>query len=446
MKRSISIGIVMVLLLAVLLPTGAFATENPVPKAKQAVVMVYSGIYYDRGELETYDYRGRFSSGTAFGVYGEGPGASVFATNAHVVCNDKNQPYDQVYICVDGADIYDRSTVVECKILYVDTRVDVAIIQAEAPIGGVGTLPLKLSEDLETGDYVYALGYPGITDEVADENNYTAEDITVTNGIISRYMTSSGVKCMAHTAAVNHGNSGGPLIDQYGNAIGINSFIHLDSSTADLRSYAIYIDYAMEALDELEIPYVLASDKGPSQPAPGPSRETEPGADAETQAPANTVPGPGAEDTTEEESGLSGKMVLIIAGAAAAVILVIVLIVLLTRKKPDQRGSATRIQGPAVMVYAVSGPLQGQAWRLDTVLTVGRDYGNAIVFPADTKGISRNHCRIERRGVQIVVTDLGSTYGTFVSGRRLAPNVPVAVGLNAEIWLGSERTKLKIRG
>jgi len=439
MKRSISIVILLVLLMAVLLPAGAFAAENPVPKAKQAVVMVYSGIYYDQGELETYDYRGRFSSGTAFGVYGEGPGALVFATNAHVVCNDKNQPYDQVYICVDGADIYDQTTVVECKILYVDTRVDVAIIQAEAPIGGVGTLPLKLSEDLETGDIVYALGYPGISDEVADENNYTAEDITVTNGIISRYMTSSGVKCMAHTAAVNHGNSGGPLIDQYGNAIGINSFIHWDNSTSDLRSYAIYIDYAAEALDELEIPYTLVSDKAPAPAAPGPSRETEPGTAEETQAPANTTPGSSGSDH-EEETGLSGKTILIIVGAAAAVVLVIVLILLLTRKKPDTNGSATRIQGPAVTVYAISGPLQGQAWRLDTVLTVGRDFGNTIVFPADTKGISRNHCRIERRGAQIVVMDMGSSYGTFVGGRKLAPNVPVAVGLNAEIWLGSERT------
>jgi len=77
---------------------------------------------------------------------------------------------------------------------------------------------------------------------------------------------------------------------------------------------------------------------------------------------------------------------------------------------------------------------------------VGRDFGNTIVFPADTKGISRNHCRIERRGAQIVVMDMGSSYGTFVGGRKLAPNVPVAVGLNAEIWLGSERTKLLIRG
>ena len=83
MKRFISMMVVVLLLLS-LVPALVFAAENPVPKAKQAVVMVYSGIYYDRGSMRVLDSEGYYSRGTAFGVYSEGDGALVFATNAHV--------------------------------------------------------------------------------------------------------------------------------------------------------------------------------------------------------------------------------------------------------------------------------------------------------------------------------------------------------------------------
>ena len=429
MKRIVSIFLALVLICG-LLPGQCFAAENPVPKAKQAVVLVYSGIYYENGRGKAYDPRGYFGQGTAFGVYAEDNGALVFATNAHVVCDDNNKAYENVYICVDGADVSKRSTVIECEILYVDTRIDVAIIRAEAPIRGVGTLPLRYAEELETGDGVFALGYPGISDETADRNDYTAEDITVTDGIVSRYMTSSGVKCMAHTATVNHGNSGGPLIDDQGNAIGINTFIHADEATADLRCYAIYIDYVVEALDELQIPYELTSRKDSLEP----ERPTDPVSPPEV----SEVPEPG----THQEEGLPMSTLLLILGFVA-LCGVLVVIVLVARKKSGK--NTPKVQEPQVTVYAITGPMQGQSWPLAAVLTVGRDYNNSIVYPPDTRGISRSHCRIERRGPEILVTDMGSTYGTFVGGRKLIPQVPMSVGMNAEIGLGGEKIKLLIR-
>ena len=134
---------------------------------------------------------------------------------------------------------------------------------------------------------------------------------------------------------------------------------------------------------------------------------------------------------------------LLILGICAACVAVVVVIILVLRKRRDDGGS--QVQGPQVTVYAITGPLQGKQWQLNAVLTVGRDYSNSIVFPPETRGISRSHCRIERRGMEILVTDTGSTFGTFVGGRKLVPQVPVSVGLNAEISLGGDKIKLLIR-
>ena len=83
MKRIVSLILVLVLMCAVL-PGRSFAAENPVPKAKQAVVMVYSGIYYENGSVKIYDPEGYYSTGTAFGVYAENGGALIFGTNAQI--------------------------------------------------------------------------------------------------------------------------------------------------------------------------------------------------------------------------------------------------------------------------------------------------------------------------------------------------------------------------
>ena len=206
LKRIVSV--LLAALLLAMVPLNALAADNPVPKAKQAVVCIVSGIGYQNGKPYTYD--GYYGIGTGFGVGRSGEDAQIFVTNNHVISDKQYKPYDQVYIFVDNADFYDESSVVPCRILYADPQVDLAIIQAEAPIPGVGTLPLRSAKEIKTGDDVYALGFPAIADELADSNHYTVDDITVTDGIVSRRLQIGGVDYMAHTAKINHGNSGGP--------------------------------------------------------------------------------------------------------------------------------------------------------------------------------------------------------------------------------------------
>lgn len=391
LKRIVSV-LLAVLLLA-MVPLNALAADNPVPKAKQAVVCIVSGIGYQNGKPYTYD--GYYGTGTGFGVGRSGEDAQIFVTNNHVISDNQYKPYDQVYIFVDNANLYDESSVVPCRILYADPQVDLAIIQAEAPIPGVGTLPLRSAKEIKTGDDVYALGFPAIADELADSNHYTVDDITVTDGIVSRRLQIGGVDYMAHTAKINHGNSGGPLIDTAGNVVGINTLGIADVENADLRCYAFDIDYAMDVLEQLELPY--------------------------TKAAGNV-------------GGLSLAAVAAI-GVGIAIVLVLA-VVLLLRKK--QSGKV-----PKVLIQAICGPLQGQSWELLTSLSIGRNPGENIVLPPDTSGISRRHCLIARRGDQVTVTDLGSSYGTFLNGSRITANQPVAVPNGAVLSLASNAVQFR---
>lgn len=392
LKRIVSV-LLAVLLLA-MVPLNALAADNPVPKAKQAVVCIVSGIGYQNGKPYTYD--GYYGIGTGFGVGRSGEDAQIFVTNNHVISDKQYKPYDQVYIFVDNANFYDESSVVPCRILYADPQVDLAIIQAEAPIPGVGTLPLRSAKEIKTGDDVYALGFPAIADELADSNHYTVDDITVTDGIVSRRLQIGGVDYMAHTAKINHGNSGGPLIDTAGNVVGINTLGIADVENADLRCYAFDIDYAIDVLEQLELPY--------------------------TKAVGNV-------------GGLSLAAVAAI-GVGIAVVLVLA-VVLLLRKK--QSGKV-----PKVLIQAICGPLQGQSWELLTSLSIGRNPGENIVLPPDTSGISRRHCLLARRGDQVTVTDLGSSYGTFLNGSRITANQPVAVPNGAILSLASNAVQFRL--
>ena len=384
------------ILLLALLPLSVLAESNPVPNAKKAVVCIASGVYYKNGKAYTYD--GYYGMGTGFGVGKSGDNAQIFVTNSHVVSDDDDNPYDEVYILIDNADLDDESTVVPCKILYADADIDLAIIQAKDPIPGVRTLPLRSAKEISTGDTVYALGFPGIADVAADANHYTVEDITVTNGIVSRHLQSSGVDCMAHTAAINHGNSGGPLIDADGNVVGINTFGLTDMETADTRGYAIYIDYAMEALDELDLPYTTEAEK--------------------------------------KEFPVTAAAI----GAGIVILVVAAAVVLLRKKKPVPQP----VPPQRILLQCTRGPLQGKTWELFVSLSIGRNPGENIVLPADTPGISRRHCLISRQGNQVTVTDLGSSYGTLMNANRLMPNQPVQAFNGANISLANGAVQFQL--
>ena len=113
------------------------------------------------------------------------------------------------------------------------------------------------------------------------------------------------------------------------------------------------------------------------------------------------------------------------------------------------------IPGPApaprpVKLYLeiANGPMTGQQYPIPDSgkMLIGRSMEATIRYPADTKGVSRNHCQVYWNNGSLQVMDLGSTSGTFLRGKgQLVPNTPVALTDGSTIYLGSKSVAISVR-
>jgi serine protease Do len=196
----------------------------------------------DRGEMEEF-FRRYFGGGRApreFRRQGGGSGFVIspdglIVTNAHVV-----EDADEVIVKFS-----DRREL-KAKIIGTDNRTDVALIKVEA--SGLPAVRIGNPDSLRIGEWVAAIGQP-----LGFEN-------TLTSGIISaksrasRAGSTTGelVPYIQHDAAVNPGNSGGPLFNAKGEVVAINSMIATVTGGFQGISFAIPIDLAMDIVGQLQ--------------------------------------------------------------------------------------------------------------------------------------------------------------------------------------------------
>jgi putative serine protease PepD len=122
----------------------------------------------------------------------------------------------------------------DAQVVGTDPSTDLAVLKVDAPASLLDALPLGDSSSVSVGDGVVAIGSPFGLEE------------TVTSGIVSalhRQMTSPNNFTIDDSiqtdAAINHGNSGGPLLNADGQVIGVNGQIESDSGGNDGVGFAI---------------------------------------------------------------------------------------------------------------------------------------------------------------------------------------------------------------
>ncbi len=155
----------------------------------------------------------------------------VILTNAHVVANA-----DEVMV-----KLTDRREF-KAKVLGSDKTTDIAVLKIDA-----SNLPsVKIGDPAQTrvGEWVVAIGQP-----------YGFEN-TVTSGIVSAkgrtLPEDSYVPFIQTDAAVNPGNSGGPLFNLKGEVIAVNSQIFSRSGGFQGLAFAVPIDIAMQVEDQIQ--------------------------------------------------------------------------------------------------------------------------------------------------------------------------------------------------
>jgi serine protease Do len=130
----------------------------------------------------------------------------------------------------------------QAKVIGSDARSDVALLKIEAanlPVARLGN-----AKDVKVGQWVLAIGSP-----FGFENTATSGIVSGKNRMLP---DESAVQFIQTDAAVNPGNSGGPLFNMKGEVIGVNSQIYSRSGGFMGISFAIPIDTAMNVADQLK--------------------------------------------------------------------------------------------------------------------------------------------------------------------------------------------------
>ena len=175
-------------------------------------------------------------SGSTFPFGGQGGGTQtaqgsgfVYDTDGHVITNE--------HVVAGATSISVRfagGATYKATLVGKDPSTDLAVVKIDAPSSFLHPLTLGDSSALQVGDGVVAIGSPFGLEE------------TVTSGIVSalhREMTSPNhfaiEDAIQTDAAINHGNSGGPLLNLQGQVIGVNAQIQSEGGGNDGVGFAV---------------------------------------------------------------------------------------------------------------------------------------------------------------------------------------------------------------
>jgi serine protease Do len=176
--------------------------------------------------------------GTGFIVRANG----VVVTNCHVV-----QGASRITVSTSAA----TPTRYDARVIGGDCEHDLAVLKIDAQ--GLSPLGLGSSADLLLGQQVVAVGYalaleggPSVTAGIVSSLDRTIQ-VSDPQCTVCPNGTRTYSQVIQTDAAINHGNSGGPLVDMSGRVVGINS---AGSDTAENIGFAIAIDSAKSAISQ----------------------------------------------------------------------------------------------------------------------------------------------------------------------------------------------------
>lgn len=419
-----------------------------------------------------------------------------------------------------------RDVYVRARVRKTSGEMDFAILTLDEKLENRTPLKLRSSSTLVQTEDVYALGFPGDIMDITSVNSYTYDDVFVTDGRVSKvgnmdyavahedpafgvvgYKYFNNLDVVAHTATIRGGNSGGPLVDEEGYVVGINS--HGDET----RNLAVSSDQVIEVLDALGISYTAASansDPDPTEPEATEPKETE----VKETEPVETKP---VEDDKDDKSGKddAGEKdeeekegffenttnIILVAVAAVVLVLVIVIVVVVAGGKKKEEPAPAPVAPPVPPVPDPNIPPMGgfqpvvpgfqpsqrpmtppatkaeaagettvlnQGAGETTVLSkkvsggklvrksngevvdinsehfvIGRERKNVNYCISNNTSISRSHAKILVKNGATYIVDMGTANGTFVNGVKAEPRHEIQLNNGDKIMLADEELEYR---
>ena len=366
------------------------------------------------------------SSGSGFAIGENGQPVQYIVTNYHVVHNENTgEKAQSVTVCFSAA----ANRYMTAQVYRYSEAKDIAVLRLPEPTTEVKPLKLRKYSDNNISETFYALGYPARATVGTDFERYDKKDIVTTSGMISRQTMVDETDVYMLDLEITSGNSGGPLVNSKGEVVGINTFSITDENY-DRTNYAVCIDEVTRLIDVDEVPFTLTSD-------------------------------------------VNAKAIIVIAAvvivdvALAAMILISLMgpgkkaLYERPAKKPERHDTDSDIRrtvaadsiSPTVavsdsvsIISCISGQLKDKDFVLKDKLVFGRDPKRCkVVFPLDTEGVSGLHCQLVKENGKIKLTDLGSTYGTYVgNGLKIDKDTPVELKKGDTFSLGSDKNKFVV--
>ena len=395
----------------VLLSVTIFAKNYHIDSAKASTIKVLA------------QFGKKWASGTAFCIAKNG----YFLTNAHVVCNfsnnSKNAKKLYAFIKIDN-----QNKKYNAKMIWKSLDYDLALIKVD----DLNSEPLKFTQQVIQNTKVTAIGFPDNGDNSGDDNinDLDFTEPTLTSGGVSRILSknlvsSTNVKVVQTDAAINHGNSGGPLLNQCGEIIGINESKALHAK--DLKSnlvgdviqginFAVHKDEAIKLLQKHNISYMVVD------------------------TPCVYVD----EAVSETVNSNNTKMIVLI--LLAFLVSLLIFWIILKKKTPTdsvlsrlvhQKVQEKEHSTPKKHTIALRPLKQGQEIEVKSnTVTIGRSSSAQIRFSSPE--VSGSHLTLEERDGIVYVTDLKSTNGTYIDGRKLKPYTAEPLRVGQKLIIGSE--------
>ena len=449
MKKKHFISVILVLLLCALWAFPAQAAEqSAVSQARNGVVRILA-VQPD----------GSANVGSGFAVGEAGKPSSVFVTNQHVTAGAA-----AVYILLDDewnaspepeiSFQLDAEHSVRCDVIYESGGYpDYAILRAERVVTERVALSVMPASLAEPGEPIYALGFPGASDQVTNNYNAAVDAVTVTTGTISRmaHMEETNTDVIQIDATINHGNSGGPLITEEGYVIGLNTY-----GMQENIFLAVQVDYVISRLDNLieigvlhDFTYTLVTDReGSVSLLPTVLICLAVVAAAAVAARGILRRGKGAGPIRKADTKTNGGAAANSAPIQRAAYPKTAPADLFPKTAPADPIGRTMPADilPQLRLVGTEGVFSGRRFALEGALRLGRlPDQNDLVFPADTTGVSGRHCVVRLTDGGATLTDLGSSFGTFLSdGTRLQPNQPVELKVGNSFTLGSQKQRFTL--